>query len=629
MHLMRLIVSSFVLARSVYSFCPASIRRTSRRLLCTGAPNPSDGDAQEQMNLVRPITVDNPEMEVPSTAARPEDFIQRRDINQILTERAARFYDPKYVGIQREKCILVSVEIKLESRQQANRKNVEFSHMESLSELSELVGTAGLQVMGSVVQKLSTQNTKTYVGPGKVPDIMRLVNETGANTLVIDDDLNPKQQRNLEDLFVANGGAEVKILDRTAIILEIFAQHAKSREGQLQVELAMLEYRLTRGPSSTGDVGRDSGAGFRGPGESKLETDKRLIKDKILLVKDSLVALKQQREHHRESRKRLGLPVVALVGYTNAGKSTLLNRLSRAGVLAENMLFATLDPTTRRVVLPKGKSPKKQEDDQQSEAGRHNKGQEVLLTDTVGFISKLPTDLIAAFRATLEEVQNADILIHVIDRSSPVWRKQRETVLKELDNIGCFETPIVELWNKVDTLPDADEVMLEAATIPIDVDAVVEDETVAVVSETTLVYDSAATSSLEGDEDSDEYAIISRDVDSLPELHTSPAQSSQKKSRNSLSSFRAQRKIFTVAASALTGVGFEDFMATLEDALSLLLRPMEVFIPYAKDEGLVTRIHSQGTVSEIEYKNAGTRIVCRVPDSLFMKLQPYKTQASS
>jgi GTP-binding protein HflX len=253
--------------------------------------------------------------------------------------------------------------------------------------------------MGTVVQKLSSQNVKTYIGPGKVQDIMAVVNATKTTVLVIDDDLTTKQQRNLEDMFAANGAQDIKILDRTAIILEIFAQHAKSREGQLQVELAMLEYRLTRGPSSSGDVGRDSGAGFRGPGESKLETDKRLIRDKIILVKTALVGLKQQRENHRESRRRLGLPVIALVGYTNAGKSTLLNRLSRAGVLAENMLFATLDPTTRKVVLPKAAKAL-----DLMEAGRHNKGQEVLLTDTVGFISKLPTDLIAAFRATLGHI---------------------------------------------------------------------------------------------------------------------------------------------------------------------------------------------------------------------------------
>lgn len=220
---------------------------------------------------------------------KEEDLIQVRELDTILTERAARFYDPSLVGVQKELCLLISVEIKLEARKQLAKGFTDFTHLESLSELSELVGTAGLQVKGIVVQKLSSINSRSYVGPGKIEDIMKAVNATGANTLVIDDDLTPKQQRNLETLFAGQfGGKEVKILDRTAIILEIFAQHAKSREGQLQVELAMLEYRLTRGPSASGDVGRDSGAGFRGPGESKLETDKRIIKTKILLLKEQI-----------------------------------------------------------------------------------------------------------------------------------------------------------------------------------------------------------------------------------------------------------------------------------------------------------------------------------------------------
>lgn len=271
----------------------------------------------------------------PAPNIRPEDFEQLRDLDVILTERASRFYDPALVGHIKEKCILVSVEVKLEARRMAHRKSVEFSHLESLNELSELVGTAGLQVVGNVIQKLNAQNTKTYIGSGKALEIMALVNQTEATVIVVDDDLNSKQQRNLEDLLISNGGQKLKVLDRTAIILEIFAQHAKSREGQLQVELAMLEYRMTRGPSSSGifiyyevlssrslgDAGRDSGAGFRGPGESKLETDRRIIKERIVQLKHSIRELRLQREHHRDSRKRLGLPVIALVGYTNAGDS--------------------------------------------------------------------------------------------------------------------------------------------------------------------------------------------------------------------------------------------------------------------------------------------------------------------
>jgi GTP-binding protein HflX len=197
-----------------------------------------------------------------AVTSRPEDFEQRRDLDVILTERAARFYDPALMGLQKEKCLLVSVELKMDARRLMNRKSVEFSHLESLSELSELVGTAGLQVVGNVVQKMSGPSAKTYIGPGKATDIIAAVNATGASVIVVDDDLTAKQQRNLEDLLIENGGRELKLLDRTAIILEIFAQHAKSREGQLQVEVAMLEYRMSRGPSASGDVGRDSVSGM-------------------------------------------------------------------------------------------------------------------------------------------------------------------------------------------------------------------------------------------------------------------------------------------------------------------------------------------------------------------------------
>lgn len=306
------------------------------------------------------------------------------------------------------------------------------------------------------------------------------------------------------------------------------------------------------------------------------------------------------------------------LGYTNAGKSTLLNRLSRAGVLAENMLFATLDPTTRKVVLPKKKKIVGGEDDPK-ETGRHNKGQEVLLTDTVGFISKLPTDLIAAFRATLEEVQNADILIHVCDRSSPVWKKQRETVLKELDNIGCYDTPIVELWNKIDALPNADEVMLEAATLPIDTE-LVEEEVGESDEEPASSSMNIVTLTEEAEDD-----LSGRDVDDLPVVAADEPLAQSALGKDSVrDSHRPERKIFTVAASALTGVGFDDFLLTIDDALSLLLRSIEVFIPYDKDDGLVARIHSQGSVDEVEYRNSGTRLICKVPDSLFLRLQPFK-----
>lgn len=286
------------------------------------------------------------------------------------------------------------------------------------------------------------------------------------------------------------------------------------------------------------------------------------------------------------------------------------------------MLFATLDPTTRKVVLPKRSLiPSQKEFDN----GRLNKGQEVLLTDTVGFISKLPTDLIAAFRATLEEVQNADVLIHVCDRSSPVWKKQRETVLKELDNIGCYNTPIVELWNKIDALPNADDVMLEAASMPIDVEIM--DDLVSVEmdnlqeGQSELLHVEALSKFDEESNFDEENEILSRDVDEI----TSGPSTVKRIPDGVRDSFRPQRRIFTVAASALTGLGFDDFLSTLEDSLSLLLRPTEVFIPYDKDDGVIARIFSQGSVDEVEYKNSGTRIVCRVPEALYMKLGAFRS----
>lgn len=236
---------------------------------------------------------------------RKEDLFQDRELEDILYERARRFYDPSAIDVTKEKCILVVVDRKVsDSRDASSGKgvgNFNFSLEESLSELSELVGTAGLTVCGVVIQRLAVPHARTYVGTGKVSEIAAEVNRTLAKTLVVDDDLTPKQQRSLEDAFVEAGIPDIKILDRTAVILEIFAQHASSREGQLQVELAMLEYRLTRGPRAKG-TDSDSGCGFRGPGETKVETDKRVIRDKIVLLKKELEVLGSQRLLRRKSR---------------------------------------------------------------------------------------------------------------------------------------------------------------------------------------------------------------------------------------------------------------------------------------------------------------------------------------
>eukprot|EP01041_Mallomonas_annulata_P012359 gene12359-26000_t len=620
------------------------------RLFCT----PKNEMALDDDNAMKP-NLANWDNIATSISPREEDLKQLRDLDDILIERSLRFHDPKFAKSSREPCILVAVE---PERRQSN-DNV-FSLRESLQELSELVGTAGLEVLGTCIQKLNVPNQKTYVGSGKVSDIVGMLNATRTKTIVIDDDLTPKQQRNLETSLKSYGAPDVKVLDRTAVILDIFAQHAKSREGQLQTELAMLEYRMTRGPRPTASGG-DKGAGFRGPGESKLELDKRYIKDKIILLQKEIASMGTQRELHRYNRKRLGLPLVALVGYTNAGKSTLLNLLSRAGVLAENMLFATLDPTTRRVKLPRssrlskanlGQSPDfistfekeaAMDDDEdekivevENSSGKYGgKGSEILLTDTVGFISKLPTNLVAAFRATLEEVGNADVLIHVIDRSSPVWRKQRETVLCELDNIGCEDTVIVELWNKVDALGNAEDVMLEAATLPIDVEAFYDESNSldsADNNNNVLPEDIMSNKDDETDDDDiddievevqgeeDEFAML-KEEDTI--FGTDILKRKMVKKEKAL---RPKRKIFTVAASAKTGLGMADFLATLEDALSTLLVKMDVFVPYDQDDGIIAAIHSQGAVDAIDYKNTGTFITCRIGSTLVQKLEKFKVQ---
>merc|ERR1719223_1142843 len=246
----------------------------------------------------------------------------------------------------------------------------------------------------------------------------------------------------------------IKVVDRTALILDIFAQHAKTREGKLQVDLALHIFRKPRLTRMWTHLERQSGAGgvgLRGPGETQLEVDKRILRDWILVLKSKIDDVQKQRDLHRRGRKKGGLPVLALVGYTNAGKSTLLNCLTRAGILAENILFATLDPTTRRVKLPGYKTHP-----------------EVLLTDTVGFIQKLPTQLVAAFRATLEEVKEADVLVHVMYVSNPVWEKQEAAVKTVLSEIDCGDKPIVRVFNKLDLLDDdlAEDLQYEAAMMP-------------------------------------------------------------------------------------------------------------------------------------------------------------------
>ncbi len=697
--LYTLIVVNVALRRP---FCSRSHSRSRRHSM--GLVANSEGvdivysglDGHDETNLV-----DN------RMSLREEDLDQNRDLDLILSERAQRYNDPNLTGRTRELCLLVAVDVKLADRKLDFERD--FTLQESLNELSELVGTAGLDVKGVAVQKMSQPSRNTYVGPGKIEEIMGAVERTGAKTLVIDDDLTPKQQRGLESAFSAyEGGNEVKILDRTAVILEIFAQHANTKEGQLQVELAQLQYRLTRGPNQGGNVDgsgpdRDSGAGFRGPGESKLETDKRAIRDKIVQLKKEIASLGSQRANHRKGRERLGLPLVALVGYTNAGKSTILNRMTRAGVLAENMLFATLDSTVRKVRLNKADfgdiSNLKSNDDAEDSIevggqGGSTKGQEVLLTDTVGFISKIPADLVVAFRSTLEQVKAADVLIHVCDRSNPMWRKQREVVLAELAAVGCTDTPIVELWNKVDQVEDPEGIREEALCMPVEAELIstfeaydtdlptgddfaslsVDDRNDEEESHEELApeEDDEGNEGNEENEEEDEYAPIragqepeafgrdkegkiadatrqeKRSLARLPSewgsgnvqssswhKHNEKARRINAKAGDSVrntgysgveqnTAVSYTGKTYIVAASAKTGLGFPDFVSTLEDALSLRLRKIEIFIPYDKDDGLIDTIHTLGKVDEANYGNAGTSLVCRVPDALYAKLGPFK-----
>lgn len=324
----------------------------------------------------------------------------------------AELYENKEAA--RERVILVGVCTR-------ENENVE----ESLDELAELADTAGAEAVGRVIQNRESMHPGTYIGSGKIDEVRELAAALQADGVICDDELTPAQLRGLEQEL------DLKVMDRTLVILDIFAQHATTSEGKLQVELAQLRYRLARLTGKGIAMSRlGGGIGTRGPGEKKLETDRRLIKSRIARLNRELKEMQIHRDTARKKRLNESVPVAAIVGYTNAGKSTLLNALTGADILAENKLFATLDPTTRRMELPSG--------------------QEILLTDTVGFIRKLPHHLVEAFKSTLEEARYADYILHVVDSVSPQMDAQMEAVYETLERLGIAGRPVITLFNKRD-----------------------------------------------------------------------------------------------------------------------------------------------------------------------------------
>ena len=356
--------------------------------------------------------------------------------------------EPKSTQPEKERAFLVGVFLRSEPQL--------LGLDDSLAELRLLADTAGLNVVGESTQNLDQPHPDTYIGSGKVEEIKALAEETLTDVVIFDTELSPRHQRELEEKFQNR----IRVLDRTALILDIFAQHASTREGILQVELAQYEYRLPsltrawthlarQAGGASGRSGSAGGVGLRGPGETQLEVDRREIRTRISSLKAELEKVRAHRSRYRSQRKRSQIPIVALVGYTNAGKSTLLNYLSHSNVYVANQLFATLDPTTRRVQLPDNHW--------------------VLFTDTVGFIQKLPTQLIAAFRATLEEITEADLLLHMVDITHPNALAQWKAVQNTLVDINADHIPVITAMNKIDLLPNPEIAQEIVANTPLSV----------------------------------------------------------------------------------------------------------------------------------------------------------------
>ncbi|VFQ62420.1 unnamed protein product [Cuscuta campestris] len=369
------------------------------------------GSEDEVADHLEGFNVDDPSVEAEENAQRP------------ALKRTGEGFE--------EKAYLIGVACK-------SSRDDSFDIEESLKELAQLADTAGLVVVGSTFQKLSTPNPRTYIGFGKVAEVKSAIRAFGVETVIFDDELSPGQLRNLEKSL----GGDVRVCDRTALILDIFNQRAASREAALQVSLAQMEYQLPRLTRMWTHLERQAGGQVKGMGEKQIEVDKRILRTQIGIVKKELESVRKHRKQYRNRRTSVPVPVVSLVGYTNAGKSTLLNRLTGADVLAEDKLFATLDPTTRRVQMKNAR--------------------EFLLTDTVGFIQKLPTTLVAAFRATLEEISESSLLVHLVDISHPLAEQQIEAVDNVLSEINASSIPKLMVWNKVDKVADPEKIKLEA-----------------------------------------------------------------------------------------------------------------------------------------------------------------------
>ena len=437
---------------------------------------------------------------------------------------------------------------------------------DSLAELAELACTAGATVVGTFIQKKAKPDTALFLGRGKVEEMAMFIQNERATLVIFDDELTPSQQRNLE---MALG---VKILDRTALILDIFAQRARTAAGKLQVELAQMKYSLPRILGQGLVLSRlGGGIGTRGPGETKLEVDRRRIRRRIHDIEGEIERLKKERLLHRERRRAARIPVAALVGYTNAGKSTLLNALTGADVFAEDKLFATLDPTTRSLRLADGR--------------------EILVTDTVGFIQKLPHTLVQAFHATLEEVVEADILLHVVDVSNEAAEFQIEAVTEALKELGAAEKPMLYVLNKLDRLTDG-------AGGTDGVDAAAQVDTAGDARHEAAGSDAAG-------------GFSEGEIPSLEEAPLPPAVPRLLRGREGC------------AISARTGAGLAD----LQEKIASFFRTGEVelalHIPFTENAA-VTRLHEAGRVLQTDYDERGTRLCVRLSKEEAVRFQRYE-----